>query len=74
MVCLWPPEQFISYSAAVTITGDRAADLDLNLACVAFSSDGSFTCHTCCDTGPQFILSRANNRSTRPTAGFEPAM
>jgi hypothetical protein len=24
-VCLWPPEQFFSYPAAVTISGDKAA-------------------------------------------------
>jgi hypothetical protein len=28
-VCFWPPEQFFSYLAVVTITGDRAANFDL---------------------------------------------
>jgi hypothetical protein len=49
--------EFFSYPAAVTITGDRAAKLDLCLALVAFSSEGSFTCHTCCDMGPMFLRS-----------------
>jgi hypothetical protein len=50
--CFDPHEQFFSNLAAVTITGDRAANLDLCLALTAFSSEGSFTCHTYCDTGP----------------------
>jgi hypothetical protein len=33
---------FYSYPAAVTISGDRAANLDLCLALMAFSSNGSF--------------------------------
>ena len=37
---------------AVTITGDRAPNLDLYLALTAFSSEGSFTCLTYCDMGP----------------------
>jgi hypothetical protein len=36
-VCFQPHEQFFSYLAAVTITGDRAANLDLCLALTAFS-------------------------------------
>jgi hypothetical protein len=40
--CLQPPEQFFSYPAAVTITGDRAAK-DLFLAIMTFSSEGSFS-------------------------------
>jgi hypothetical protein len=48
-------EQFFSYLATVTITGDKAANLDLCLALAAFSSEGSFTCHTYCDTGPSFL-------------------
>jgi hypothetical protein len=45
LVCLFvlSAQQFFSYLTAVTITGDRAANLDL---CSAFSSDDSFTCHT----------------------------
>jgi hypothetical protein len=39
----------------VTITGDRAANLDLCLTLTAFSSEGSFTCYTYCDTGPPFF-------------------
>jgi hypothetical protein len=50
-------EQFFSYLATVTITDDRAANLDLCLALTAFSSGGSFTCHTYCDTGPPLIRS-----------------
>jgi hypothetical protein len=41
-----------SYLATVTITSDRAANLDLCLALTAFSSEGSFTYHTYCNTGP----------------------
>jgi hypothetical protein len=54
-VYLLPPEQFFSYPTAVTITGDRAANLDLCLAHMAFSSKGSFSCHTYCDAGPRFF-------------------
>jgi hypothetical protein len=39
---------------AVTIAGDKAANLDLCLALMAFSSEVSFACHTYCDTGPRF--------------------
>ena len=35
----------------------RAANLDLCLALMAFSSEGSLACHTCCDTGPPFLRS-----------------
>jgi hypothetical protein len=44
-VYLWQPEQFFSYPAAVTITitGDRAANLDLCLALTAFRSESSFS-------------------------------
>jgi hypothetical protein len=52
-----PHKAFFSYLAAVTITGDRAADLHLCLALTAFSSEGSFTCHTYCDTGPSVLRS-----------------
>jgi hypothetical protein len=50
-------EQFFSYPAAVTITGGRAANLYLCLALTALSNEGSFTCHTYCDTGPSFLRS-----------------
>jgi hypothetical protein len=56
-VCFESHEQFFSYMATVTITGDGAANLDLCLALTAFSSEGSFTCHTYCDTGPPFFRS-----------------
>jgi hypothetical protein len=56
-VCLESHEQFFSYLATVTITGDRAANLDLCLALVAFSCEGSFICHTYCDTRPPFLRS-----------------
>jgi hypothetical protein len=52
LVCLKPPEQFFSYPAIVTITGDRAANLGLCLALMAFSSEGSFSWHTYYDMGP----------------------
>jgi hypothetical protein len=55
MICLFvrffkSHEQFFSYLAIVTITGDRAA-------LTAFSSEGSFTCHTYWNTGPPFLRS-----------------
>jgi hypothetical protein len=50
-------EEYYSHLATVSIYGDRAANLDLCLALVAFSSQGSFTCHTYCDTGPPFLRS-----------------
>jgi hypothetical protein len=48
LVCFEWHEQFFSYLATVTITGDRAANLDPFLALTAFSSEGSFMCHTYC--------------------------
>jgi hypothetical protein len=56
-VCFESHKQFLSYLATVTIAGDRAANLDLCLALTAFSSEGSFTCHTYCDTGHLFLRS-----------------
>jgi hypothetical protein len=44
-VCLLLHEQFFNYLAAVTITGDRAANLDLCLTLLALSSEDSFMCH-----------------------------
>ena len=35
----------------------RAANLDLCLALMAFSSEGYLACHTCCNTGPPFLRS-----------------
>jgi hypothetical protein len=69
-VCLFdylqPPEQFFSYPAAVTITGDGAANLDLCLALMGFSSEGSFSCHTYCDTLPRFIRSHPKDHPPPP--------
>jgi hypothetical protein len=47
----------LSELATVTITGDGVANLDLCLALTVFSSEGSFTCHTYCDTEPPFLRS-----------------
>jgi hypothetical protein len=56
-VCFESHEQYFSYLANVTITDDKAANLDLCLALTAFSSEGSFACHTYCDMGPPFLRS-----------------
>jgi hypothetical protein len=56
-VCFESHEQFFSYLTTVTITGDRAANLDLCLPLMAFSSEGSFTCHTYCDMRPPYLRS-----------------
>jgi hypothetical protein len=56
-VCFESHEQFFSYLATVTITGDGAANLDLCLALTVFSSEGSFTCLIYCDTRPPFLRS-----------------
>jgi hypothetical protein len=63
MICLFfnPMEQFFSYLAVVTIAGDRAANLDRCLALTVLSSEGSFTCHTYCDTKPPFLRSYPEN-------------
>jgi hypothetical protein len=55
--CFKPHEHFFSYLAVVTISGDRAANLDLCLAFTAFSSEGFLTCHTYCDTGTSYLRS-----------------
>jgi hypothetical protein len=47
--CLEPHKQFFSCPAAVPIIGDKAANLNLRFALLAFRSKNSFTCHTCCD-------------------------
>jgi hypothetical protein len=57
LFCFESHEQFFSYLATVTITGNRAANLDLCLALAAFSSEGSIKCHTYCDMGPPFLRS-----------------
>jgi hypothetical protein len=51
----------LSYLTAVTITDNRAANLDLCLALTVSSSESSFTCHTYCDTGPPFCRSYPND-------------
>jgi hypothetical protein len=48
-ICLLPPQQFFSYPVAIAISGDSAANLNLCLAIMAVSSEGSFTCLICCD-------------------------
>jgi hypothetical protein len=40
---------------------------------MGFSREGSFTCHTYCETGPRFIRSHLKDWNPRPTVGFEPA-
>jgi hypothetical protein len=45
----------------------------LFLALTAFSSEGSFTCYTCWDTGHRFIRSHPKDPHQRPTAGLKPA-
>jgi hypothetical protein len=57
IVCFESYKQFISYLATVTITSDRAANLDQCLERTAFSSEGCFTCYTYCDTGSPFLRS-----------------
>jgi hypothetical protein len=59
--CFESHEQFFNYQATVTITCDRASNLNLRLALAALSSEGSFTCHTYCDTGPLFVRSHPND-------------
>jgi hypothetical protein len=55
VICFELHEEYYSHLATDSINGDRAANLDLCLALMAFSSEGSFTCHTYCDTGPPFL-------------------
>jgi hypothetical protein len=51
LVCQ-PLEQFFCYLVAVTTTDDKAANSYLLCsALMTFNSEGSFTCHTCCNTG-----------------------
>jgi hypothetical protein len=56
-VCFESHEQFFSYLTSITMAGDRASNLDLCLALAAFSSKGSFTCHTYYETGPLSLRS-----------------
>jgi hypothetical protein len=62
---------FFRYLTAVTITGVRAANVDLWVALMVFSSEGSFSCHTYCNTGPRFIRFYPNNWHPCPTVEFE---
>jgi hypothetical protein len=64
-------EQFFSYQAAVIITIDMAANLDLCLALMAISIEGSFTCNIYCYMGPQFIRCHSKDRHPRPTMRFD---
>jgi hypothetical protein len=47
-----PHEQVFNKLAAVTITGDITSNLDLCVELMGFSSEGSFTFHNYCNTGP----------------------
>jgi hypothetical protein len=40
---------------------------------MGFSSESSFTCHTCCNMGPRFIRSNPKDRYQRTTVRFEQA-
>jgi hypothetical protein len=71
-VCLKPHEQFFSYLAAVTITGDMAANLGLWSALRAFEEGGIFIVPHLLRHGPGFIQSHPKDRHTRSTVGFEP--
>jgi hypothetical protein len=53
LVCFESHKQYFSYMATDTITGDKAANLDLCLALTAFSSEG----HTYCNMGLLFLRS-----------------
>jgi hypothetical protein len=46
---------FFSYLATVNITGDWDANFDLYFPLTVFSSGGTPTCHTNCDTGFPFL-------------------
>jgi hypothetical protein len=52
-----PMNDFSAVWQLITIDGRIAANLDLCLTLPAFSSEGSFTCHTYCDTGPLLLRS-----------------
>jgi hypothetical protein len=48
--------------SAVTFTVDTAANLDLCLALIGFSCEGSFICHTCCEMGRASIFRGISER------------
>jgi hypothetical protein len=50
----------------------QLSSLALWLALMAFSSEGSLTWNTCCDTEPWFIRSHPKNWYPCPTVEFEP--
>jgi hypothetical protein len=55
---------------AVTFTDDKPPNLDLCLEIMAFSSEGSYTCQTVCDTVPRFMQSHSKDRHLRPLSGI----
>jgi hypothetical protein len=58
-----------SYLAAVTITGNKAANLDLCLALMAFSSKDSFSCQHLLRHGTSvYMLSSQEPTPTSPLA------
>jgi hypothetical protein len=76
-ICLFVYSHLIncfSYPTVVTIADERAANLDLHvcLALMDFRSEGSFSIHIYCDTGPGFIRSHLKDQHPRPTVRFEP--
>jgi hypothetical protein len=71
-VCLKPHKALFSNMAAVTITGDGAAYLDICLPRMAFRSEGSLTCHTCCDTELQLYGSIRRTAPHVPQWDFNP--
>jgi hypothetical protein len=44
------------------IAGEELQNFGLYLAFRAFEQGGSLSCHTCCDTGPQFFRSHRKDR------------
>jgi hypothetical protein len=66
-VCLFIATRALT---AVTITCDRAANSGLCLVLMAFRGEGSFMCHTYCDTGPR---SYPKDQHQHPTVGFDPS-
>jgi hypothetical protein len=67
----WQHEQFFSYLTAVTITLERASNLDICLAFAAFNSEGSLMCHTYYDTGLWYNTVQKTS-SKHPLVGFKP--
>jgi hypothetical protein len=61
---------FFSYLATVTFAGDRTANFDQCLEFTVFSSEGSFKCHTYCDTEPPLLIKVISERSVILTSPF----